>query len=373
MKILFFINSLTAGGKERRFSELLKGLNKNSEVSFEIVVMNRDIHYKEIFSLDSRIHYLIRNTKKDLSVFKKFYRICKEYKPDLVHTWDGMTSVIAIPACRLLNIIFVNGMVVDTPVKRNISNKYWLRAQLTFPFSKKIIGNSKAGLMAYGASAQKSQCIYNGMDFNRFINLRDPPELLKEIFGDVLKPVFIIGMVAAFEPRKDYDTLITAAISLINQNKFIRFILVGEGSQIDELKSKIPKNLKNKIIFSGRRDDVESIINLFDIGVLLTNTDNHGEGISNSIIEYMALGKPVIATIGGGTNEVILDNENGFLIKNRDVNQFIDKVQKLIENPELCIKFGEKGRKIALSTFNLELMTERYLSLYQNLMPEEVS
>ena len=60
-----------------------------------------------------------------------------------------MTLVYSIPACRLLKIKLINGMVVDTPVKPNLLNKRWLRAQLTFPFSNIIIGNSKAGLAAY--------------------------------------------------------------------------------------------------------------------------------------------------------------------------------------------------------------------------------
>ena len=79
-----------------------------------------------------------------------------------------MTAVYAIPACKLLNIKLINGMVVDTPVKKNILNKNWLRARLTFPFSDLIIGNSKAGLIAYKAPTKKSRCIYNGMDFERF-------------------------------------------------------------------------------------------------------------------------------------------------------------------------------------------------------------
>src|SRR6185312_14588723 len=120
MRILFFIDGLYAGGKERRLTELMKGLNSISEISFEIVVMNDKVHYQQVFDLNTKVHYLIRKTKKDLSVFQKFYRLCKSYRPDIVHCWDSMTAVIAVPICKLLNIILVNGMVVDTPVKQNI-------------------------------------------------------------------------------------------------------------------------------------------------------------------------------------------------------------------------------------------------------------
>ena len=120
MKVLFFIEGMTAGGKERRLTELMKTLKRKSDIQFELVVMTEDIHYKEIFDLGIKIHYLIRNGKKDITIFKKFYKICREYKPDLVHCWDSMTAVYSTPVCKLLGIKFVNGMVIDTPMPQNM-------------------------------------------------------------------------------------------------------------------------------------------------------------------------------------------------------------------------------------------------------------
>src|SRR5690242_4695412 len=225
MKILFFINGIHPGGKERRLIELMKEMKKCKEFEFELVVMNEEISYPEIFDLQIKIHFLIRQSKKDIRIFQKFFSICKRFKPNIVHCWDGMTAVYAIPACKLLNIKIVNGMVVDTPVGKNILNKNWLRAQITFPFSNLIIGNSEAGLKAYKASKKKSICIYNGMDLNRFKNLKDPNQIRQEIFGTSHSNYFIVGMVAAFENRKDYSTLIKAALQLIPEHTQLRFLL----------------------------------------------------------------------------------------------------------------------------------------------------
>ena len=105
------------GGKERRCVELLKGLKTYPWIQYEIVVMNDNIHYQEVFGLESKIHFLIRKTKKDWSVFRKFYNICRAYRPDIIHSWNDMTTIISIPTCKLLNIKLLNGMVSDTPVK----------------------------------------------------------------------------------------------------------------------------------------------------------------------------------------------------------------------------------------------------------------
>ncbi len=370
MKILFFINGLCAGGKERRLTQLMKALRLNPKIEFELVIMNEEIHYKEVLELNIKIHYLIRKTKKDLSVFPKFYNICKAYEPAIVHCWDSMTAVIAVPSCRLLNILLINGMVVDTPVRQNMFNKDWLRARLTFPFSHKIIGNSKSGLKAYRAPKNKSSCIYNGIDLKRFENLKEPNVVCNEIFGVNKGNLFIIGMVAAFEPRKDFDTFINSALSLSKANESMRFILVGDGRNFTRIKNSVPPEFSKKIIFLGKRSDVESIVNVFDVGVLLTNTRVHGEGISNSIIEYMASGKPVIATRGGGTNEVVKDNQNGYLINAHDSEQLLQCIQQLIDHKNEAVKFGAKSYEMAYSIFDIKIMTQNYVSLYEHVLQE---
>ena len=367
MKILFFIDNLQSGGKERRFTELIKGLKRNSNIELSVVVMNEEVHYREIFDLGINIQYLIRKTPKDLSMFWKFYKICKTQKPTIVHCWDDMTAVISVPTCKLLRIKLVNGMVIDTPIIRNFHNKSWFRAKLTFPFSSKIIGNSNAGLAAYGAPSNKSLCIYNGMDFNRFKDLKDPKILSKEILKGRFFEGYVIGMVACFDKRKDYQTLIKGATQLLMTNKNLLFILVGSGKDFEQIINSVPNKLSDKIVFLGNRSDVESIVNLFDIGVLLTNAHIHGEGVSNSLIEYMALGKPVIATKGGGTDEVVKNGENGFLIENGDSSQFVNCVEKLLNNKEMRTEFGKKSAEIAMKNFDLRTMTKNYITLYNTL------
>lgn len=370
LKILFFIDGLGAGGKERRLNELLKKLLSVPGIDFELVLMSREIHYKSILESNIPIHFLIRNSKKDLSVFRKFYQICKNYRPDIIHCWNSMAAIYSVPAAKLLGIKLINGMVVDTPVKQNIANKSWLRARLTFPFSNMVVGNSHAGLKAYKAPVNKSICIYNGMDFTRFEKLKDPHFVRKEIFGEASTGLFIAGMVAAFENRKDYGTLIKAAVTLAGQHNSIRFILVGDGANFIEIKNSVPAHLSGKIIFLGRRSDVESIGNIFNVGILLTDTRLHGEGISNSIIEYMALSKPVIATRGGGTSEVVIDGVNGFLIDPHNNKQLSEKIEILFTQKERGNEMGKAGRKMALEKFDSTVMSNQYIELYNTLTKE---
>lgn len=368
IKILFFIDNLRSGGKERRFTELLKSLSYREDISFEIVLMDKEIHYREILNLNINIHYLIRQTKKDLSIFKKFYKICNSYSPDIVHCWDGMTAIYAALTCKILRINLINGMVVDTPVVQNIFNKIWLRAKLTFPFSTLIIGNSEAGLKAYKAPLKKSVCIYNGANLKRFINLKNPTILRNQILGEENCNLFIIGMVASFGDRKDYNTLIEASKILIPKYPNIRFILVGDGPNLSPIKNSLSPHLLKKIFFLGKRSDVEDIVNTFDVGVLLTNSKVHGEGISNSILEYMALGKPVIATKGGGTSEIVINNKTGFLINYNNINQLVEKIDELIPRKDLLNSLGKNGKKLVHEKFDINVILKKYVETYKTVL-----
>lgn len=361
MKILFFIDCLSAGGKERRLIELMKSLLLRPDIEFIIVIMNDEIHYKEIFDLDIKIHYVIRRTKKDLSVFYKFYRICKNYNPDIVHCWDSMTAIYTVLTCKLLNIKFVNGMIVNAPTKQNIFNKTWLRAKLTFPFSDLIIGNSKAGLEAYKVPKNKSFIIYNGFNFDRTINIINS-DIIREQLNVNTK--YLVGMVATFSKNKDYKTYFRAAQLLLNQRDDVVFLAIGNNTDSFACKSLIDNKHIKHFRLLGKKSDIESLVNAMDICVLATFT----EGLSNSILEYMALCKPVIASSGGGTNEIIEDTKTGFLINPSDPKELAEKMQILLSNVNLRKKMGLAGQERIKELFSIDNMTNKYVSFYKMIL-----
>jgi glycosyltransferase involved in cell wall biosynthesis len=363
MKVLFFIDSLGAGGKERRLVELMKQLKSRSDVQFELVLMKSDIHYKEVFDFGIKIHYLIRKTKKDFSVFKKLYALCKDYKPDLLHCWDSMTAVYSVPVCKLLHIRLVNGMITDAPIKQNLANKRWLRARLTFPFSDAIIGNSLAGIKAYHAPKNKSVCIHNGFNFDRLKKIEDA-DAIRSKFN--IQGSYVVLMVGAFEDRKDYESYIEAAKLVCDKRSDIEFIAVGEGENFVRISNKINPSYSHHIKLVGNQSNVESIINVSDICVLMTNYRVHGEGISNSILEYMAMGKAVIASMGGGTNEIIENNVTGFLINPSSPQELSEKIEMLVNNIELRKTMGVAGKHRIEDHFSINSMVNKFIDVYKN-------
>jgi glycosyltransferase involved in cell wall biosynthesis len=364
LKILFVIDTLTAGGKERRLTELMKALSLKPGVEFELVSMSDDIHYSEVYDLGVKMHFFIRKSRKDLHVFRQLYDLCKEFKPDIVHFWDSMTAIYATPVSKFLHIKIVNGMVNDSPRQQNIFYQPWLRARITFPFADVIVGNSKAGLKAYKAPENKSVAIYNGFNFERTENLIPAVSIKKDLGIDT---EHIIGMVASFSEFKDYPTYFKAAQIILKKRRDVTFLAIGVNTDSDIAKSYIEDSYFDHFRLLGRKSCIESYVNILDMGILSTYT----EGISNSILEYMAMGKPVIATNGGGTSEIVIDPETGFLVNQSDTDALADKMELLLNDQGLRVKMGTSGKERIKKVFSIENMADGYLSVYSDLLARQ--
>lgn len=359
MKILYVIDALGAGGAERRFVQLIKGLDR-ARFKTMVVLLTDIVHYDEIYALDTEIVKLERKMKKDPSIFFRLFSICQKYEPDIVHAWGSMSAFYAGPVAKMLGIKLINAMIADAPARLNARQR--LGSLITFSFSDVIQSNSSAGLEAYKVPQGKRSVIHNGFDFERMNNLKDPDAVKKEI--GIATP-YVAGMVAGFKVQKDYESLVRAARRILEKRDDVAFVCVGGGPDLERIRE-MAKGDK-RIVFTGKRSDVESIINMFDIGILLTDLERHGEGISNSIMECMAAGKPVIATDGGATRELVIDGETGFLVPQKSPERLAEKIEALLDNAELRKKMGIRSRERIEQEFNIGKMTSEHAGLYEKL------
>mgnify|MGYP003752223189 CR=1 FL=1 len=358
VKILFVIDTLGPGGKERRLTELLKALNKHHEICFELVVMSESIHYTEVHEMGIKFHKIIRKTKRDLTVYKKLYDLLRHYKPEIVHCWDSMTAVYMAPLARILKIKLINGMVIDVPSGIKVLNKHWVRGRLTFPMSKVIVANSKAGLKAYCVPADKGVVIYNGFNFSRLEGITPCQDIIEELN---ISTNLIVGMVATFWERKDYATFYKAAHILLKKRSDVTFLAVGSNTDSEESLKLLDSEFIQYFRLLGKSTNVESLINIMDIGVLATFT----EGISNAVLEYMALAKPVVATGGSGTEELVEDGITGFLVRTSDPLQLAEKLEILLNNEVLRKEMGLAGHERVGKHFSINRMVTEYVNLYK--------
>jgi len=361
MKIIFFIGTLLTGGKERRLIELLKYIKQNTNYDILLVLRQKKINYTEFYNIS--ISYRILSSsymQKDLRLPFYFLSICKKFKPDLIHTWGSMPTFVAILSSLILHIPLINNQITSAPSRASISFSEKIINRINFTFSDIIISNSYAGIKSFNPPLKKSRVIYNGIDLKRFENLPDK-NLIKEKYK--IKTPFAVVMVASFTKNKDYNRFIRIANIICGIRNDISFICVGGPGKDISYFYEAKKEAENNplIIFTGNISEVEALVNACDIGVLFSP---YGEGISNAILEYMALSKPVIAYDSGGTKEVIKNGENGFLIKEEDDEQISKIIIELIDNYKLRKKLGENGRKKIEEYFNIQKMGKEYMNIY---------
>ncbi len=361
MKVLHCIDGLHPGGKERRLVELLKSLAPERSVESELLVMSDVNRYPEVFTLGIPVWKLIRTTPHDLGVFRRLYRLLRERRPHVVHTWDPMTSFYAAPVAALLGIPLINGMVTKAPARLPWRSRERITSVLTFPLSAAVVANSEAGLRSYRVPAAKARCIHNGFDSSRLQQLVDPGETRRRL-GIATR--FVVAMVGEFTPKKDYPTFVRSANLLLAARGDVTFLAVGDGPTREAAMALVDESCRSRVLFPGWVDRVESLMRAVDAGVLATDADVHGEGIPNAVLEFMALGKPVVATRTGGTAELVVDGQTGFLVENKDPATLALRITGLLNDPSLARTLGDCAMKRVQLEFSMEKMTRSFIRLY---------
>lgn len=365
MRILFFLESLQGGGKERRSVELIRYLRKQSaDYQIEIVLTEEEIFYKDILQTGVKIKILKRKGfRYDPALFVKFYNVCRRFKPDIIHSWGKMTTFYAIPSKFLCRVPLVSSLIADSTRRYDSLSPYNFLLKTNVRFSDIVLSNSRAGLRAYGIRDGKARVIYNGADLTRFGMAVDTEEVRKE-FG--IKSKYLVVMVASFSEFKDHDLFLNVAREVSKIRKDVCFAAVGDGPTLERIRNRIAAEKIRNVILTGRQNNVERIVAAADIGILCTWT----EGISNSVIEYMAMAKPAIVTDTiGGSRELIEDGVTGYCT-GRDLFTVTGLINRLLNDRELRLMMGIRAKERIERKFSIDRMGAEFRNLYEDVLSE---
>jgi glycosyltransferase involved in cell wall biosynthesis len=213
-----------------------------------------------------------------------------------------------------------------------------------------------------GIPAERIVTVPSGIDLERIERVPDPSGLRSELGIPEGAPV--VGMVAALAPHKDHDTFLRAAAMVKESLPAARFLIVGDGPLRAELERfSRSSGLSQEIIFTGFREDALTLTRLLDIFVL----SSYEEGLGTSLLDAMALGRPLVATDVGGIPEALLDGRNGLLVPPRDPGALAGAIVKLGRDPGLRERMGAFGRKHARN-FTIERTIDGVEDLYRRFL-----
>ena len=356
LRILICIEALGVGGKERQAVELIKGLTCQSDIECHVVCLaTHDFYLDQLAGSGISVEFTTRRVRWDAGLFHRLYQTIKQYRPHLIHTNGLMSSFYTMPLARLMSIPLINGSIRNAFPRGDFR---WRLEKLLAKMSDYRVANSYAGLRSRGFAEAEARnvVIYNGFDFSRVERLTMTEVPRRHARDDGIKTV---GMVAEFNRFKDYPTFIHMARKLSMRRSDVVFVAIGGGETLPASKEMAAGVAAIK--FLGERKNIEELVETFDVGVLSTFT----EGISNSIMEYMALRKPVVATDGGGTQELVVEGETGFLVPPKNPDRLAARIEYLLDNPEIARHMGEAGEARLRREFSTARMVEETVKLYK--------
>lgn len=341
-----------------------------------IVSLTDSTNFRErIQCRDVPIISLHKRDGQDSSLYGRLRQVLRGLRPDIVHTRNLATMEYLVLAafsgirCRIHG---EHGRDMYDPDGTNL--KYNLFRRAIRPFVHRYIAVS-ADLASWlvhtvGVRHDRVRRICNGVDVGRFRPRREPRQVVGPQ-GFATCGSIVVGTVGRLEAIKDQLTLVRAFLHLISNDSDLRGLLrlavIGDGSLREEAQALASTAGAESVVwFSGERDDIPELMRGLDLFVL----PSLREGISNTILEAMASGLPVIATSVGGNPELMVGGETGMLVPPSDSIAIADAIYSYVKDPGKLERHGQAGRKRVEENFSIEKMVEGYLRVYDEVLAE---
>ena len=329
MNVLHVSTPLSWRGGEQQLAYLLEELPSN-EVN-QMVVCPESSAMEEYCKKKSVLYFTFKKGfLSDLFLAKQIAHVCREQKIDLVHLHDSHAHTAAVLSCTVFQnkTPLVLSRKVDFPIGGNIFSSY----KYNHPSIRKIICVSEKIKEIVTPEIHNKlllSVVYDGIDLAKF-TFQNAHVLRKQY--NVPEDELIVANVAAIAPHKDYFTFVDTAELLLRKNFKAKYFIIGDGPERKTIEKYIAdKNLQEKIILTGFRNDIPQILPKVDIFLFTSKT----EGLGSSILDAFACRVPVVATAAGGVPEIVIHEKTGLLSPVNSPDQLAENVLRIYADSNL--------------------------------------
>ncbi|MFH1776262.1 MAG: glycosyltransferase [Candidatus Omnitrophota bacterium] len=360
INIMHVTNSLDIGGLEMLVLNMLNALDRQRFSSRVCTLREDGKLIPEFTKAGIPVHIIKKRNGLDFFLPWKLKRLFQENQIDIVHTHNyapWLYAAVAKNMVQEIRLIHTEHSNVDDLKRRKILEKI-----LSYATDYIVCDSANvAGFMVKeeNINRQKIKTILNGIDVGRF-SRQDMQKTLKKELG-IDEDTRVIGTVGRLVEVKDHLTLIKSFSLVLDKLKNVILIIVGDGplrKKLEDFSRDI--EVRKNIMFLGARDDVDKVLQIFDLFVL----SSLSEGLPLALIEAMAASIPVVATAVGGNCEVVPDEKTGYLVTPKEPKQMAEKIITILTDKKLQKKMGECACQRVREHFNLEIMVQEYEQLY---------
>lgn len=378
--VLQLIGSFNQGGSERQAVQLTRLLHDSGRFNVFVATLDhtgplaaaiKSLDLPEVpeYKLTS---FYDRNAIVQLRSFAGYL---KRNNIHVVHAHDFYTNIFGMTAATLARVPVRIASRRESAVR---VAKQRLVERGAYRLAHKVVANCeevRRQLIVEGVAPEKVVTLYNGLDLSKFTTEFDRQTSLAHLgLSTERRFVTIVANMRAhfMEPKpvclKDHATFLRAAKRVHDAVPEAAFVIAGEGELLEETKSLAAQlGLERDVFFIGRCEKIAELLSVSYACVL----SSISEGFSNSILEYMAAGRPVVATDVGGAREAIVEGETGYLVKAGDDEALALRLIDLLNDPERASAMGERGREVVREKFSSEAQLTRAENLYESLLSRE--
>lgn len=345
--IAIFVKNLTSGGAEKQSVLLAKALCGYYKIHY-IIFNGSKVHqkYMDLLQEDSRI--LIQSFRGGhFSRYNSLVKYLKENNINVIFSYLTAANFYACMAGRKVNAkVFTGLRNAQLPLL-----KCWADKLLTNLYAEKAISNSFSG---------KENFTNKGFRSEKIIVIPNCFENIKTYSPKISKNNIHIITVGRFVPQKDYETAIHAIAELSKRHNNIAFDIVGYGNLETQIRNWIKQyNINNITTIYINPNNIAELLDQADIYL----STSLFEGTSNSIMEAMNANLPIIATNVGDNNQLVKNEDNGFLSKARDWKDITSKLEILINDNELRREMGKQSKFFLTNYYSVDKFRYKYLTL----------
>ena len=379
--LLYVIGGLDVGGSERHLIQILPRIAEKGFTPLVYILTHRGDLCAELEMQGIPVLSAVKDDKWHVSgklrkairlMYSAFILVQVIYKeqPHIIHFFlpsaylvGGLCTLLTRKSLRVMSRRSLRVYQDAHPVLAKVERLLHFTLNAALANSVAVYKE----LSQEGIPSSKIGVIYNGVDPEPFTKKLNRNEMRKKLGINEKSLVYVI--VANLIDYKGHRDLIRA-FSIIHgvlPNDWI-LLCVGKDTGIGATLAilTMESGLQSHIRWLGQRSDVPAILQVADIGVLCS----HQEGFSNSILECMLAGLPMVVTNVGGNPEVVLDKRTGFVIPPRDPKKLAEALLQLSRDPELRNKMGSEGRTQIINKYLIDKCVDEYVALYRGLLTE---
>lgn len=288
-------------------------------------------------------------------------KLIEKEKIDIVNTHSSKDSWLALPAARMAanKPLVLRTRHLSTKIHRGTLNRFLYDYLPHYVLTTGEIIR-KQMIEENGFNGNKIKSIPTGVDTDIFNPDRSYNNIREELN---LKPSGpIVGAVSVIRSWKGLDYLVKAAPLILREIPDVKFIITGDGTHRKTLEKTIKETgVGDKFYMLGHREDVAGIMNSIDI---LVHPSYANEGVPQTVLQAMAMKKPVIASDLPSLKEVVIDNKTGIIVPLKDPQGIARAVIKLLLDKKLAKELGENGRRLALKSYSFAGMLDKLETIY---------